>query len=157
MVAAMELARKTTTATAFTAPIARPVPTAVDQSKILVDGLDAGVKRVAGPFQHKLAPVEHDAAAVGREHAGQDLQQCGLACAVVTDKAERLALAQLYCRVGDSHHGSEISPDVLGNKDDRAQFRRPAVRRLRSPATGYLSKRHACSASRPSPDEHSSF
>ncbi len=115
----------------------------VDESEVLVDGLDAGAESVAGPFQRDLAAVEHDAPTIWREHACKDLEQCRLARSVVADEPECLTFEQLERRVGDRHDRSEIAPDAVGNKDRRSALCGAEARRPWASAIGCLSGKHA--------------
>ncbi len=115
----------------------------VNESEVLVDGLDAGVESVAGPFQHDLMAVEHDATTIWRDHTRQDLEQRRLARSVVADEPERLAFAQLDRRFGNRYHGSKIAPDAFGHKDQRPTLCGLVAGRSGPSAVGYLSERQA--------------
>ena len=57
--------------------------------------------------------VQQDPPGVGLVEAAQDLEQGGLARAVVAEQAEHLAAAQMQVHVGESRHRAEPLGDVL--------------------------------------------
>jgi hypothetical protein len=61
---------------------------------VLIKRLDPGVKRVMGRFPDAALAFKEDLAAVGFMRAGQNLDQRGLAGAIVADQTHDLARVQ---------------------------------------------------------------
>src|SRR6476619_153724 len=66
-----------------------------EERRLLEDDRDAGCVRLRGRVEDDLGAVQEHAPAVGAVHAGQDLDDRGLAGAVLADERERLAAPQL--------------------------------------------------------------
>ena len=84
-----------------------------DQAQFLVDGDDAeplGVLRIG---RTEFGAVEHDAAAGGRHHARQDLEQRRLAGAVLAEQAEDLAAAHVERDVAERGHAGKMLGHAL--------------------------------------------
>ena len=89
----------------------------VDQREILIDGIDAERPGVVDRLQHDLSPVQEDRARAGRLEAAEDLEQGGLARAVVADQPEYLAASQPQVHVGQRGHHAVALGDVLDAED----------------------------------------
>ena len=84
----------------------------VDQREVLVDRLDPRIHRVLGTPQLQRLAVGKDLAAARRQDAGQNLEQCRFAGAVVAHQTENLVPVEAQRRVGEGNDGSEIARDV---------------------------------------------
>src|SRR2546430_9662295 len=74
----------------------------VDQGQVLVDDVDAERPRRVHRLERHLLAVQQYPARVGWLEAAEDLQQCGLARAVVPEQGEHLALLQMDVDVDES-------------------------------------------------------
>jgi hypothetical protein len=84
----------------------------VDQRQILVDRRDAGFHRVLGAGQGQGLTVEQQLALVRRVETGDDLDQRGLARAVVAEQGQDLAGADLEVDVLERLHVTERLADA---------------------------------------------
>jgi hypothetical protein len=81
----------------------------VDERQVLVDAVDAQRARVGDAAQVHLVAAHEDAARVGLVEPRDDLDQRGLAAAVVADQAERLAVTQMQVDVAQGDDGTEAA------------------------------------------------
>ena len=89
----------------------------VDQGKILVHHVDAERARMVDGLEDDRLASQQDPAGVGLVEAAENLQQRGLAGAVVAEQAEHLAAAQMQVHVGERRHRAEALGDVLDPQD----------------------------------------
>ena len=85
----------------------------VGQSKILVHGGDAELRRVLGRANRDRDPVHRDLAVVGREDARDDLHERRLAGSVVADEPDDLAGVDLEVHAVERLDGAEPLADLL--------------------------------------------
>jgi hypothetical protein len=84
-----------------------------EQRRLLVDDGHAGLLRVAGTAEVLWPPVEQDLALVRTVHARKDLDQRGLARAVLTGERMDLSTAQVDRDVLECPHRAERHADVI--------------------------------------------
>src|ERR1039457_1370428 len=99
----------------------------VDEGEILVDHVDAGRAGLRHRGERDLLAVEQDPPAGGLLKTADDLDEGGLARAVVADQAEPLAALQPQADVGQRGHGAVALGDVLHPQDVVAGRRREVV------------------------------
>src|SRR5215475_7413008 len=87
------------------------------QRKVLVDDVDAERAGLFHRGEVDLLTVEQDPPGGRRLEAADDLQQGGLARAVVADQAEHLALLQAHVHVHQRRHRAVPLGDVLDAQD----------------------------------------
>src|SRR5262249_3601197 len=97
----------------------------VGEREVLVDGLDAGALRIARACEPHGLPAHPDRPAVVGVHAGEDLDQRGLARAVVAEQADDLAGKQLTRHVVDGAHRAKVlvHADHLDKRAGHRAFR----------------------------------
>ena len=85
----------------------------VHQCQVLEDRLDAVLASVLDRAQPDLLALYEDATVVGLVEPRQDLDQRGLAGAVVADEAEDLAPAKVHIHAPQCRYRAEAHRDVL--------------------------------------------
>ena len=90
-----------------------------EERGLLEDDGDAGCVRLRGRVEDDLDAVQQHAAAVGPVHAGEDLDERGLAGAVLADERVRLAAAQLDPAVLERAHRAEALARVVDDEQGR--------------------------------------
>ena len=89
----------------------------VHQRQVLEDRLDAVMASFLDRAEPDLFALYVDATVVRLVEPGQDLDQSGLAGAVVADQAEDLAPAQVQVHAPQRGHGAEAHGDVFDPQD----------------------------------------
>ena len=88
-----------------------------EERRLLKDDRDPGRLRLLGVVEDRLLAVEHQPTGVGPVDAGEDLDERGLAGAVLSDEAVHLAGEELYVAVLESVNGAEALLGVLEGED----------------------------------------
>src|SRR5262249_11828849 len=86
------------------------------QSQVLVDGLDAGAPCIHRRAEMDLLAVHQDLAMVGRDRAGQRLDQRRLAGAVVADDRQDLAGIEIEIRLVEGRDPAEPLDEPAGRE-----------------------------------------
>ncbi|MEY9883986.1 hypothetical protein ABIA43_005520 [Bradyrhizobium sp. USDA 328] len=92
------------------------------QVDLLVDGGDAGPKRRLGRARRDLFTTDPDNAGISRKNAGDDLDQRGLAGAVLAEQRMDLAGAQREVDLLQGTHGAKALADPAHLKERRSRI-----------------------------------
>ncbi|GAA0000194.1 hypothetical protein BRDID11002_01940 [Bradyrhizobium diazoefficiens] len=92
------------------------------QIDLLVDRSDAGLKRGLGRARRDLLAAEPDDAGVAREYAGDDLDQRGLAGAVLAEQRMDLAGAKREVDLLQRTHSAEALADPAHLQKGRSRI-----------------------------------
>src|SRR5579883_516186 len=90
-----------------------------EEQQLLIDRGDADAPRVVRPLQMDRLAVDDHLAAVGRKHAGDDLDQGRFAGAILAEQSVRLAFGDVERDAGQRAHAWEGFFDVAHRQDRR--------------------------------------
>jgi hypothetical protein len=83
------------------------------EREVLVDRLDAGCLGFGGCLCGEFAALEQHGARGRLQPAGDDLDQCRFACAVVAEQRHHFAAADRKADAAQRFDGAEVLPDIL--------------------------------------------
>ncbi len=96
-----------------------------EQPDVLKGAGEAAARNQERLHAGDVLPVQRDLSLGGRIDAGDDVEQCGLACAVWSDDADDLALFNMDIDIGQRSQAAELLSDP-GHRQDTAHFASPA-------------------------------